>query len=115
MKGSLDFAAATGQVHVWMVPDGPERSRITVPLEHLKALFFVNDVDGDPAHRAGVDARTEHGRRIEVTFVVGEVLVGTTVSYSQKGPGFFVSPADATGNNVSLFVTSGAVRQVKFS
>ena len=115
LKGfNTDFAAAKGLVHIWMVPNGPEASRITVPLEHLKALFFVHDLEGDPTHRPNGDAWTEHGRRIEVTFVDGEVLAGTTLSYSQKGPGFFVTPLDASGNNLSLFVVSGAVRQVKF-
>jgi hypothetical protein len=115
LKGfNVDFAAAKGLVHVWMVANGPEASRITVPLEHLKALFFVHDLAGDSGHRPGVDTRTECGRRIEVTFVDGEVLAGTTLSYSPKGPGFFVTPLDASGNNLSLFVASGAVRHINF-
>jgi hypothetical protein len=80
----------------------------------VKALFFVHDLDGDPAHRPSVDTSTNHGRRIDVTFVDGEVLEGTTLTYSQEGPGFFVTPLDASGNNLRLFVTSGAVRQVRF-
>jgi hypothetical protein len=115
LKGfNTDFAAAKGLVHIWMVPNGPDASRITVPLEHLKALFFVHDLEGDPTHRPDEETWTEHGRRIEVTFVDGEVLAGTTLSYTQKGPGFFVTPFDASGNNLSLFVVSGAVRHVKF-
>ena len=58
LKGfNADFAAAKGLVHVWMVPNGPEASRITVPLAHLKALFFVHDLEGDPGRRPGVDTR----------------------------------------------------------
>jgi hypothetical protein len=97
-----------------MVPNGPDAARITVPLEHLKALFFVQDFDGDAAHRQDVDAQTKPGRRIEVTFVDGEVLLGTTSTYSAEARGFFVTPLDTSGNNLSLFVASGAVRHVKF-
>jgi hypothetical protein len=115
LKGfNADFAAAKGHVHVWMVPDGPEVSRITVPLGQLKAIFFVHDLMGDPGQRPGVDGSNEHGRQIEVTFVDGEVLEGTTLSYLQNGPGFFVTPLDASGNNVRIFVASGAVRHVTF-
>jgi hypothetical protein len=49
LKGfNNDFAAAKGQVHVWMMPDGPDATRISVPLGQLKALFFVHDLDGMP-------------------------------------------------------------------
>ena len=80
----------------------------------LKALFFVHDLEGDPEHRPGPATCTEHGRRIEVTFVDGEVLAGTTLSYSRTGPGFFVTPLDASANNLRIFVVSGAVRHVAF-
>ena len=115
LKGfNVDFAAAKGLVHVWMVPNGPEASRITVPLRQVKALFFVHDLEGDPGHRPGVDTSTKQGRRIEITFVDGEVLEGTTLNYSREGPGFFATPVDVGGNNLRLFVASAAVRHVKF-
>jgi hypothetical protein len=115
LKGfNADFAAAKGQVNVWMTPNGPVSSRISVPLAPLKAIFFVHDLKGDPAHRPGVATWSERGRRISVMFVDGEVLEGTTLSYLKGGPGFFVTPADAGGNNLRIFVGSGAVRQVTF-
>jgi hypothetical protein len=115
LKGfNTDFTAAKRHVQVWMVPNGPEVSRITVPLGHLKAIFFVHDLQGDPGEHPGVETSSERGRRIEVTFVDGEVLEGTTLSYSPEGPGFFVTPLDSSGNNVRIFVTSGAVRHVTF-
>jgi hypothetical protein len=115
LKGfNVDFAAVKGLVHVWMVPGGPDASRISVPLRQVKALFFVHDLDGDPDHRPGVETSTKYGRRIDVTFVDGEVLEGTTLNYSPEGPGFFVTPLDSGGNNLRLFVASGAVRHVKF-
>jgi hypothetical protein len=115
LKGfNVDFAAAKGLVHVWMVPNGPDASRVTIPLRDLKALFFVHDLEGAPGHRPGVETGTKHGRRIQVTFDDGEVLEGSTLSYAAEGPGFFVTPLDASGNNVRLFVASGAVRHVQF-
>ena len=87
---------------------------MTVPLRDLKALFFVHDLEGDPGHRPGVETGTKQGRRIEVTFVDGEVLEGWTLSYAAEGPGFFVTPLDAGGNNVRMFIVSGAVRHVQF-
>jgi hypothetical protein len=113
LKGfNADFTAATSHVDVWMARNGPEASRITVPLAHLKALFFLNDVDGNQGQLPAVVA--SHGRRTDVTFLDGEVVAGTTLGYSQSGPGFFLTPLDAGGNNLSLFVVSGAVRHVTF-
>jgi hypothetical protein len=74
----------------------------------------VHDLEGDPGHRPDVETATKHGRRIQVTFVDGEVLEGSTLSYAAEGPGFFVTPLDAGGNNVRMFVASGAVRHVQF-
>jgi uncharacterized protein DUF6982 len=114
LKGfTREFAIAKGHVHVWTDPTGPEASRFTVPMGQLKAIFFVHDLEGDPAYRP--DASIEYGRLIEVTFVDGEVLTGTTLTYSTDGGrGFFVTPLDAQGNNARIFVAPGAVRHVKF-
>jgi hypothetical protein len=115
LKGySTGFSPAEGHVHM-LVPNGPDAWRITVPFAHLKALFFVHDLDGDPAHlvRDGQHGPSvEHGFRVDVTFHDGEVLSGTTLSYSPHATGFFVTPLDGTGNNVRIFVTSAAVRRV---
>ena len=54
------------------------------------------------------------GRRIEVTFADDEVLLGSTLGYRPDGVGFFVTPADTRGNNVRVFVVSGAIRHVRF-
>jgi hypothetical protein len=114
LKGySTDFSPAEGHVRM-LIPNGPEAFRITVPLSHLKALFFVHDLDGEPVHlvRDGQQASSsEHGFRVDVTFRDGEVLSGTTLSYSPHAAGFFVTPLDG-GNNLRIFVPSGAVRRV---
>jgi hypothetical protein len=55
-----------------------------------------------------------HGRKIEVTFKDGEVLVNTTVGYTPNRRGFFIFPADPKSNNLMVFVISAAVKKFGF-
>jgi hypothetical protein len=116
LKGfGRDFHPTRALVDLWSEPDVTE-TRITIPLAHLKAVFFVHDFEGDPAY-VGTPSAEEGpaiGRRITITFVDGEVVRGTTLSYSQGGPGFFVSPLDSKTNNLKMFVLAGAIRHVQF-
>ena len=80
----------------------------------MKVPFFVNALDADPVHFVLESSSFECGRRVEVTFLDGEVLSGTTLNYSLDAAGFFVTPVNGTGNNLLIFVASGAVRHVKF-
>lgn len=115
LKGfTTHLPASKAHVHVWTAPNADDASRTTIPIEQLKAIFFVHDLQGDQPLRSGVDSSTDRGRRIEITFVDGEVLAGTTLNYSQEGRGFFVTPLDTRGNNVRIFVAPGAVRNVRF-
>ncbi len=115
MKGySRNFLPSKKQIDLWAVPDGPPESRITIPLTHLKAAFFVQDFNGLASQVGPVEEAVGAGRRINVTFADGEVLSGTTLSYSPGGPGFFVVPADAATNNLRVFVVSSAIRKVQF-
>jgi hypothetical protein len=116
LKGyGRDFLPARGSVDLWSEPDCLE-SRLTIPFAHLKAVFFVHDFEGNPAHSVAPDGDDPslHGRRITVTFVDGEVLRGATLGYSQNAVGFFVSPLDSTSNNAKIFVLAGAIRHVQF-
>jgi hypothetical protein len=114
-----DFQPAKGSVQIWSEPDGPIESLTTIPFSGLKAIFFVRDFDGDPSQAgpqpvAGEKVAAGAGRRVTVTFVDGEVLRGTTMSYNQNGPGFFVSPVDSRTNNMKIFVLSGAIQYTQF-
>jgi len=96
-------------------PDPQSKETVPVPVAQLKALFFVREFAGDPTHvdeQAFGGAST--GRRVEVTFHDGEVLVGTTLGYRGAGTGFFVFPADDRSNNLRIFVTPAGVRSVRF-
>jgi len=113
LKGHVrGFMPSRGHLQVSPTPDAPASSVVTVPLRHLKAVFFVNDLEGAPLNLE--PATTARGRTIVVTFTDGEVLTGTTLNYTMDGPGFFLSPQDQRGNNIRIFVVTPAVRQVQF-
>jgi Family of unknown function (DUF6982) len=117
LKGyGRDLQPARGSLELWNDPDSPGESSITIPFAHLKAVFFVHDFAGNPAHsaRPGGDDPSARGRRVTVTFVDGEVLRGATLGYSQNATGFFISPLDSTSNNTRIFVLAGAIRHVQF-
>jgi hypothetical protein len=114
LKGyTSDFNVMRPQLHLSENPCSGDA--LFVPLTQLKALFFVRDFGGDSSHvEQKVFVTPPQGRKIEVTFVDGEVLVGSTLSYRTEGYGFFVHPADTRGNNIRVFVSSGALRHVRF-
>jgi hypothetical protein len=117
LKGfNHDFTPLRGHIQVSPAPDAPLATRITTPLAHLKAIFFVRDFDGSPAFTLSRMAGTPSvaGRRIVVTFLDGEALEGWTLNYTTDGPGFFVSPMESDSNNERVFVIGGAVRHVQF-
>ncbi len=115
VKGTTnDFSPAKPIFHV-QETDGEHAMR-EVSIVDLKALFFVKTYEGDPNHERD-DRGTGPagaGRRIEVTFLDGEVMVGCTSGYSPQKPGFFVVPVDAGGNNERVFVVNAAVSKVRW-
>ncbi len=116
LKGyTHDFSAARPQFSLWPTLTASPKERVIVPLARLKGVFFVRDFDGNPGYVERVDdTQPQHGRRIEVTLMDDEVVVGRTLSYRSEGHGFFVVPADPLANNVRIFIVATAVRQVRF-
>jgi hypothetical protein len=112
---SNDFSASRTHFHLWPSAGTSPNRPMIVPLSGLKAVFFVRDFDGNPEY---VERRTfataTHGRRMEVTFLDGEVIFGSTLNYRPEGSGFFLCPADSGSNNVRIFVVSGSVRHARF-
>lgn len=117
LKGyTLDFHQSRGHFSLWPSVNAAGSERVIVPLARLKALFFVRDFAGNPAHTtspAHVD-ESAAGRRVEVTFLDREVVRGRTLSYRPDGSGFFLTPSDTSGNNQRVFVITAAVRHVRF-
>ena len=55
------------------------------------------------------------GKRIQVKFKDGEVLIGYTSGYSPDRMGFFVFPSDPDSNNEKVFVVAAAAANVSFT
>jgi hypothetical protein len=83
----------------------------------LKAIFMVRDFIGDPLYKERkkyIEGEKPSGRKVEVTFKDGEVLVGSTLGYDPKRQGFFILPADPKSNSIRVYVVSSAVQKVRY-
>jgi hypothetical protein len=117
VKGlSQDFFPNKDLFHVY--PAGKSSGEAAeILLKELKAVFFVRDFVGDFQYnerKEYIEGDKPSGRKIEVTFKDGEVLVGTTLGYDPSRPGFFLFPADPKSNNVRVFAVTTAVKKVRF-
>jgi len=88
-----------------------------VLIRDLKAVFFVRDFDGNP----GYNERKEYnngdkaqGRKVEILFVDGEKLVGSTLGYDPNRLGFFLFPVDPESNNMRVFAVTAAIKSVRY-
>jgi len=118
LKGyTMDFFPNKPSFHVQPVELGRADKGIEVIVNQLKAVFFVKDFTGNSSHRDQkhfVEGQQVSGRKAEVTFTDGEVLVGSTMGYDPKRPGFFLTPSDLESNNLRVYVVSLAVREFRF-
>jgi hypothetical protein len=116
VKGyTQDFHPSRASFSLWPSINAAPRDRFIVALLRLKAVFFVRDFKGNAAYRERKTFTTRmQGRRVEVTFADGEIVVGTTLNYRPDGQGFFLSPVDPAANNTRIFVVTSALRRVRF-
>ena len=87
-----------------------------VLVKDLKALFFVRDFGGNANYverKKYVEGEHPQGRKMEVTFADGEIMVGSTLGYDPSRPGFFIFPADPKSNNIRVFAVSTSVKKVR--
>lgn len=117
VKGfSQDFFPHKDRFHIYPAAK-PSGDATEVIIKELKAVFFVKDFAGNPMHeerKEYKEGEKPQGRKVEVMFKDGEVLVGTTLGYDPSRPGFFIFPADPKSNNDRVFVVSTAVKKVRF-
>ena len=95
----------------------PRDEAVQVRIKDLKAVFFVKDFAGDPSYnerKCFAEDERPPGRKLEVKFSDGEMLVGSTMAYDRRRPGFFLIPADPKSNNLKVFAVSRAVTSVRF-
>jgi hypothetical protein len=117
IKGfTQDFFPNKERLH--LIPaDNPSGGAIEVSVNDLKAIFIVRDFIGDPLYKERkkyIEGEKPAGRKVEVTFIDGEVLVGSTLSYDPKRQGFFIFPADPKSNSIRVYVLSSAVEKVRY-
>ena len=118
IKGfTQDFAPNKPSFHIFSTEAANSADKAEILLRDLKAIFFVKDFAGKPDYddrKQYTPGERPSGRIVEVTFNDGEVLVGSTLGYDPKRPGFFVFPADPKSNNARVFAMSKAVRLVRY-
>jgi len=116
LKGyTQDFFPNKDRFHLFLA-DKPDASGVEVSLKDLKAIFLVRDFAGNPKYierKKYVKGEKPSGRKLEVIFLDGELVVGSTLGYERNRPGFFVLPADPKSNNVRIFVVASAVKNVR--
>ncbi len=103
--------------HILPAIAGLSGETIEVRIKDLKAVFFVRDFGGNPSYnerKEFAEGERPPGRKVEVTFADGEVLVGSTLCYDTRRQGFFIIPIDTKSNNLKVFVISEAVTKVRF-
>ena len=117
LKGfTQDFLPNKDRFHLHPA-DKSSGESLEVLTKDLKAIFFVQDFAGNPKYderKKYMEAEKPQGRKVEVTFVDGEILVGSTLGYDPKRPGFFLFPVDPKSNNIRVFAISPAVKNVRY-
>lgn len=110
LKGfTLDFTPNKETFHVADYRD--ERKVTEVSTKDLKAVFFVKTFEGDRLHDGAYTPESFDkvgGMKLKVTFFDNEVLYGTSNAYTPNRKGFFILPADQSGNNERVYVVSAA-------
>ena len=111
LKGQIsNFSPIKPNFHL----EQSEGGAIEIQMETLKAIFFVKDLAGNKDHKKTYnDNLVGVGKKMQVRFLDGETIVGYTMGYSPDRGGFFLTPADAEGNNERMFVVKSATKKVE--
>ena len=117
VKGfTQDFLPNKDRFHLHQA-DKTSGESVEVLVKELKAIFFVQDFIGDSQYKERkkyTEGEKPSGKKVEVTFKDGEVIVGSTLGYEPNRPGFFIFPVDPKGNNMRVFAFSPAVKSVRY-
>ena len=95
----------------------PGQKGTDVKLDDLKVIYFVKEFANEAVHNQTHNVEfvgPTHGRKMEVTFIDGHKLVGTTEGYSPNRIGFFMNPPDPGGNNHRIFIVNSSVGSVRW-
>ena len=117
IKGFTEDFFPTKELFHLTPADNPSGEPIEVSIEDLKAIFMVRDFIGHSLYKERkkyIEGEKPSGKKVEVTFIDGEVLVGSTLGYDPKRQGFFIFPADPKSNNIRVYVVSSVVEKVRY-
>ncbi len=89
-----------------------------IPTENAKAVFYVNNFDGDFEHKPlqfHTRAPIVHGIWVRLEFFDGEVMEGIVHSSIRYlvDPGFFLRPTDPGSNNRLVYVMKSGLKDYR--
>jgi hypothetical protein len=92
-------------------------SPVEIFFQHLKAVFFVKDLQGSAKRRnvkgfLRMPGTTPRGIKIAVRFQDGEILCGYSYTHLSGTEGFFLFPADDASNNIRVYVLAAATTEI---
>jgi hypothetical protein len=114
VKGtSLDALPGNPKYHFGTKDDGV----VEVLYRHLKALYFVKELDGNHEYRdvqepEDGDARLRGSKQIRLRFRAGEEMVGSSNAFPPTRSFFFTMPISKS-NNVPVLVNRDAVSSMQ--
>jgi hypothetical protein len=112
-----NFSPNKSSFHMELVSETDKTTVVEVLLRNLKAVFFVKEFAGDASYKerqSFTEGEQTTGRKMSIIFKDGEELIGSTMLYDHKRPGFFFFPADKASNNLKVFIIHSAVREFEF-
>ena len=85
-----------------------------VPIENLKAIFFIKTLGRDPScvDNRSFEKRVGPEKKVWIEFVDGEKMAGWSSSFGSPRKGFFVFPADPNSNTEMAYVFRSAIDQI---
>jgi hypothetical protein len=92
------------------------RRIVRVPLNEVKAIFFVRRLKGRKDYhekKSFTSSSPRFGRKVEVQFLDGEVLRGSSLDYRTDEQGFYLKPSDPESNNEMVFIPLAALKRVR--
>lgn len=89
----------------------------TIPIEKLKAIFFVKELNGK-GHKEGSweeedPSALKVGKKIMVVFKDGEKMKGKVLGSIEKGYGFFLYPLEKDTNNLKVFIVKSSILSIE--
>jgi len=116
VKGhTVDFLPSNERFHLFPAGSYPGSKALEIRVTELKGVFFVKNLQGNPAHvKRNIFESTNltPGKRVRVVFKDGEVLMGHAQGFHPERTGFFILPADQRSNNERCYVVSAATREI---